>query len=578
MQSWWEADPELLEAEVDGLKSLGYWYEVEGPDAQTGLLLIAVEVPQEGEPLKLKAKYPADYPYFPPQVFLENRSFERHHHPTGKNLCLLRREGEDWCPGQDTLAILLRDQLPTILEINSGGPSPDYVASREDHVGEPFASFLNYTPGCAVIVPDETPNPEVESGKLSILARLRPADWPESVFVNGVLGTISDSKDTPLIEFKRKIPVFSKHHTGYWLRLSEAPARSEAGSAQRFTDLVCERIPAFKRALEKTRPGNFFVLGFVYPDEVSWRGNADDWFFVAVELVQVGNVKRVRSRFIKADWGGELAWMRRAPSLRPLREKSALLVGLGSLGSPLALHLARAGLEEMHLVDCDHLQVGNTIRWALGWQYAGFHKAAAIAGHIAGEYPYTRVHAHNLRLGDIYPVALYEGFREVASKVDLIIDASATYRVNHLLADLAQEFQKPYVWLTTTHGTAGGVVGRVLPGGATGCWHCFQWSLGDRSARLPADIGSDEIQPGGCSQATFIGTGINSDEVALLAGRLAVATLCQGAEGGYPDFAWNVAVGDFTRNGMSIAPDWTTYPLEVHSECLHCRVKQKSCG
>lgn len=574
MQPWWEADPVLLEAEVDGLKSLGYRYEIEEPEGHTGLFLIAVEVPHEGEPLKLKAKYPANYPYFPPQVFLENYSFERHHHPTGKNLCLLRREGEDWRPCRDTLAVLLRDQLPAILQINSGASAPDYVASHEDHVGEPFASFLDYMPGCTIIVPDETPSLDVEGGKLSILARPRPTDWPEHVFVNGVLETISDSKDTALIEFKQKIPAFSKRCTGYWLRLNEAPDRSWAGSAQHFTDLVLGKVPAFKRVLEKTRAGNFFVLGFVYPDEVSWRGSADNWFFVAVELVQQGNAKRVRSRFIKADWGGEQAWMRRAPSLRPLREKSALLVGLGSLGSPLALHLARAGLGEVHLVDCDHLQVGNTIRWALGWQYAGLHKAGAIAGHILSEYPYTKAYARNLRLGDLYPVALYEEFQEIARKVDLIIDASANYRVNHLLADLAQELQKPYVWLTTTHGTAGGVVGRVLPGKETGCWHCFQWRLGDKSIRLPADTGSDDIQPGGCSQATFIGTGINSDEVALLAGRLAVATLCQRAENGYPDFAWNVAVGDFTREGMSIAPEWTTYPLDVHPECLYCRVKQ----
>src|SRR3546814_1560625 len=75
-------------------------------------------------------------------------------------------------------------------------------------------------------------------------------------------------------------------------------------------------------------------------------------------------------RFIRTDWGCEQAWMTRAPSLAPIRARSALVVGLGSLGSPLTLHLARAGIGNLHLVDCDHLQIGNTVRWALGWQYA----------------------------------------------------------------------------------------------------------------------------------------------------------------------------------------------------------------
>lgn len=579
MRPWWEVDPEQLEAEEEGLKSLGYQYEIDGPAQQAGLLHIKVEVPHESETLKLEAIYPATYPYFPPHVYLKSHSFERHHHPVGKNLCLLEREGVDWQPGHDTLAVLLRDQLPKILKINSGEAAPDYVAAHEDHVGEPFASFLPYAHSCAVIVPDETPSPEIAAGKLTIRARPKPAGWGEGAFVNGILETVTDFRQTLLLEFKPEVPAFSNGHFGYWLRLPVRPDRLLAGSPNYFTSLMIERVPAFKRALDKARHGQVFVLGFVYLDEVSWRDNSDDWFFIAAEVVKKGKVCSVKPQFIRADWGGERAWMQRAPSLRPLRKKSALLVGLGSLGAPLALHLARAGVREVHLMDFDHLQVGNTIRWALGWQYAGFHKAAAVAGHLRSEYPYTAAHVHNVRFGDLsYQFNDYEHLRAITGNVDLIIDATANYRVNHFLADLAQELQKPYVWLTTTHGTAGGVVGRVLPGEAAGCWHCFQRRLSDRSVRHPADPGSKEVQPGGCSQATFIGAGINSDEVALLAGRLAVATLCRGEEAGYPDFAWNVAVGDFTRDGVSIAPDWSTYPLDVHPNCNICKAKQAVCG
>lgn len=98
----------------------------------------------------------------------------------------------------------------------------------------------------------------------------------------------------------------------------------------------------------------------------------------------------------------------------------------------------------------------------------------------------------------------------------------------------------------------------------------FQRRLADGSIRLPADAGSDEIQPGGCSQPTFIGAGIDSDEIALLASRLAVASLSTGEPDGYPDFQWDISIGDLNQAGNSIAPSWTPYNLKAHPDCSAC--------
>ena len=164
----------------------------------------------------------------------------------------------------------------------------------------------------------------------------------------------------------------------------------------------------------------------------------------------------------------------------------------------------------------------------------------------------------------------YEILERLIIESDIVIDAAASYRVSHFLADLAQEHGKPYLWLTTTHGAAGGVVGRVQPSKNRGCWHCFQRGLADGSIHLPADAGTDEVQPGGCSQPTFIGAGIDSDVIANQAARLAAATLCSGEDAGYPDFAWDVAVADLQRDGLSIAPEWTTHVLAARQDCPDC--------
>nr|WP_294864227.1 ThiF family adenylyltransferase [uncultured Pseudogulbenkiania sp.] len=585
METWWQRYPWALEAEKTALDALGYPWEIDATAWASGHLTVHVQIPGHGEALKLRAEYPDSFPYFSPQVFLQEVSFFRHQHLFGKNLCLLAREGEDWRPGQDTLAVLLRDQLPLIQQVNSENVSQEVVADIEDHVGEPFSSFLPYLPNSLIIVPDETPAQENAAGRLSLMVRKTPADQGDAIFVNGILKSIYDLSRKPLIEFPPNLPVFSEKLTGFWMRLSSRPNLTKCENLEKyFSELISSEIPAFKKAIETAKRGQIIVAGFVYPDEASWRRNSDDWFFLAVRIHREAKGARpaqLQGQFIRADWGGENAWMQRAPTLLPLRSKSALILGLGSIGSPLCLHLARAGIRNLHLVDCDYLQVGNTVRWALGWQYAGLHKASALASHLVNEYPYTSVQQYSARIGaPSLPKAGipsdYQLIRFISEQVDLIIDATANHRVSHFLSDLAQEIEKPYLWLTTTHGGSGGVIGRIRPRQTKGCWHCFQRSLEDGSIRLPAQSEIEEVQPSGCSQPTFIGAGIDSDEVALLAARVAVATLCAQENNSYQDFTWDVAIGDFVRDGQPIAPDWTEYLLQPHSSCKWCSTNDAS--
>jgi hypothetical protein len=547
---------------------------------ERGGLVIQIELLHEEVPFNLVAIYPNTFPYFPPHVFLREQQLHRHQHPVGRNLCLLAREGEDWRPSQDTLADLLREQLPKILAVNAADLSSSFVAEIEDHVSEPLSSFLTYPPDCAIVVPDESPSIDVPAGRLTLKARPYQKDaLKKAPSINGIVTMITDLSRKPLTVSSISLPEFSESLEGFWLRLSERPPIEKITNlAQFLVERLEMDLPAFKSAFKAGKRGQVLIAGFVYQDEMTWRTTSDDWLFVAIKIEQSAKGSypvKARAQLIRTDWGGENAWMQRAPTLWPVRAKSVLIVGLGSLGSPLALQLARAGVGVLHLIDCDHLQVGNTIRWALGWGSAGLSKGLALQTHILNNYPYTQVHAYDVRIGEPAHVdenilSDYDHVRMMSEQVDLIIDASASHRVNHFLADLAQELGKPYLWLTTTHGASGGVVGRIIPGKTDGCWHCFQHRLADGSIRLPADTGGEEIQPGGCSQPTFIGAGVDSDEIALLAARLTIATLSRGEPNGYPDFSWDVSVADLQRAGQSIVPDWTPYTLETSTACTAC--------
>lgn len=73
--------------------------------------------------------------------------------------------------------------------------------------------------------------------------------------------------------------------------------------------------------------------------------------------------------------------------LQARRSKRVLLIGTGSLGSVVALLLARAGLGSMVLLDSQLMEAENTSRHVLGLQHAGHAKAPELADEIRRAVP-----------------------------------------------------------------------------------------------------------------------------------------------------------------------------------------------
>lgn len=576
MEPWWERHPDAFEAEKDSLNASGWTWKIDTEAWRQGKLVIEVAIPQDELSITVKAEYPETFPYFGPHVIGTELIFSRHQNPFTRTLCLLARNGEDWDPSSDTLATVLLHQLPKVLTANKPEAEQNEISQAEDHVGEPFSSHLQYKPPNVLIVPDDLPPADHFNGQLKLLIQPQSGNI-HSMDVRGVLRTIADADNHPLVEFDMSIPVFKDNISGYWMRLPKPPSATDQSTLCKDLFRLMQRaIPAFKQTILKSKPGQTLIAGFVYEDEISWRNHTGDWLLLAIRCIQgarKGKDAKHNLELIQVDWGGHQAWMQRAPALKPLRSKSAILVGLGSLGSTVSLQLAKAGVGQLSLVDFDKVQVGNTVRWALGWRFAGYPKTLAVASQIQSDYPYTNVDPINLVIGNpahSLDNSDYHRLRKVCESSDLIIDASANYRVSHFLSDLAIELAKPYLWVTTTHGAAGGVIGRIDQSEEGGCWHCFQHRLGDRSIRLPEDASTEEVQPGGCSQPTFIGAGLDSDTIALQASRLAISTLCRGEVEGYADFDWDVAIVDLNRDGQNIAPDYATYKLLPHPQCHVC--------
>lgn len=131
MEAWWHRYPDQLKVEEEALRALGYPWRRDEKSWESGRFVIDVDVPHEGDALTLRAEYPDTYPYFPPIVSTPEIIFRRHQHPVGKNLCLLARDAESWRPGHDTLAGMLKHQLPEIQAVNAANAPEELVPARK---------------------------------------------------------------------------------------------------------------------------------------------------------------------------------------------------------------------------------------------------------------------------------------------------------------------------------------------------------------------------------------------------------------------------------------------------------------
>ncbi|MCF8035318.1 MAG: ThiF family adenylyltransferase [Desulfobacteraceae bacterium] len=278
--------------------------------------------------------------------------------------------------------------------------------------------------------------------------------------------------------------------------------------------------------------------------------------------------------FLQPHRGGLQDVSARLPFLAGMNNKKVSLIGLGCLGAPCALELARSGIGQLHLVDDDTVDLGTTVRWPFGSSEIGNYKVDVLERFIQENYPYTNVTKSfcNLGIAPLDPIGDSNHLEEVErvfQESDLVFDASANLNVNHLLSDLAQERQLPYLAITVTYGAWGGHIVRVRPGKTVGCWQCYRRFL-DGDQTIPYAHGDPRglVQPGGCGTPTYTGAGFDALEIAMGGVRMAASTLTENEQNGYPTTPWDVAVINLRNaTGEMIPPHWQTFPLQKHPGC-----------
>ena len=139
------------------------------------------------------------------------------------------------------------------------------------------------------------------------------------------------------------------------------------------------------------------------------------------------------------------------------------VVGLGSIGSKLAVSLARSGVRRFVLVDDDLLLPGNMVRHELTWAAVAMHKAQAVRDQlrlVAADLDIT-TKTHRLA-GQESALAEAALLKELAG-CDLLVDATANPEVFLRLAAVAQRAKIGLVWGEVFAGGYGGLIARARP-------------------------------------------------------------------------------------------------------------------
>lgn len=159
----------------------------------------------------------------------------------------------------------------------------------------------------------------------------------------------------------------------------------------------------------------------------------------------------------------EQAIQRLPPEHEHLRGVRVGVVGLGSLGSKIAISLGRSGVRRFLLIDDDIFMPGNVCRHELSWESVGVHKVQAISEALTLIAPSMDVDVRVHRIaGQESAMAAATALKDLAS-CDLLIDATANPQVFLRLAAIARVSRRPMCWGEVFAGGFGGLIARARP-------------------------------------------------------------------------------------------------------------------
>lgn len=568
----------LLQQEIRDLQRAGY--SVTSYSDEHDVWTLTVEAPAEksgAEPVTLRVECPPSYPLTPPFVYAEPLEMQHHQNPFTGLLCLLARPTHAWQPTWHLAGLLDRQLADTI----TAGRAEHAGIDVEEDQGEPASHYYEYGPDAGVLV-DTAAIGEVTTGEgtlyFSIATSPSPgSNTPRKVIVVERVSLPDGQTVTSPPELNAAFgAVPATSGTGRWIYLDEPPQTQAADDVWRLAN------PDNRHSTPATfNDGTKYELRAVaFPEEHGHDLTGTGWLFILRTTPPKGrNNKFVppKEELVRTFRGGHDDLLYRTPETQGLADKKVVLVGAGAIGSSIALHLARAGLGDLHVIDKDILEPGNLARHAATLEYVNMSKSQAIAALATQANPYLRAQHSTFPIGEVpKPTASQPNVSEFLANefasTDLVIDATADPSVQQYTYEVARTAQTTWMMADATPGIGGGTTVSIKAEDDA-CYACLQWRQclpADDPEHLPSapEVDDPGVQPVGCAERTFTGSGFDLEVVSTQAARVAVATLLADVDGGYPSDGFEVHLLTLrTPDGQPVPPSWQGFHLERYEHC-----------
>ena len=449
MRIWFFEDVQRLELERTQLEALGrsmQWLKATSWGIDNGLHIDAT-IQAHGHDYHIRLTYPNIFPYAPPTVCpqLFEEKWSTHQYPDG-TLCL-EWGSDNWQPNISGAQVLesaynlLHTENPLGSQNEIIAPSRHKLSLGQElrnkysrfYIGKELAEYLL-----------DLPNDAEGTLKFSIVHQ--SDSW--LVIVEQI------QLDESLSYEDASIPK--------GVRGSSEKPRKGLFSTTRLINTDFDNIEQIKEALHQTT-GTQNCLSEIDSDEnisglILIDSNEKIHFFF-LPVVDEGKILP----FYPVISDNNQVVSRLPFDQQNLSDKSVAIVGLGSIGSRVALSLARMGVSKFLLVDEDVFLPENVCRHSLDWNNIGEHKVNAVAHKLSLISANIEVDVSKLHLVGQESTSSFSAILSRLAHYDLIINATADKKVFNLTTAIATSYSRHLIWAEVFTGGFGGIVARSRP-------------------------------------------------------------------------------------------------------------------
>jgi molybdopterin/thiamine biosynthesis adenylyltransferase len=548
-EPWFELQPKRRAWELERFAERGL---VATESVLSGTLVVKTSMIYRGEAVEISVVFPDEYPDVPPTVY-GPRILRRHQvlGPYGGNFCLLEQPDSDWWPAMSAAELVDKDLRQLLKDSEAGGEA---VQAGEADMPEPVSGHVSYERGKAALLSDPFWALQLpcERGELTFVDVVSGSNW----IVIEIEGFAAPERR--LLEHYAASD--GRRHVGTWTELKETPSwPSKEDLLQAALAADPKLLRRLKRGLKhKSRqPAADGWVAVTFLEEGPYRGQKRRaWVFLHVRLTRAGEstvLGAVRAQALSVE---ERA--RRIPELRGLADAHVLVVGAGSLGAPITLELAKAGVGRIELIDKDFYDVNNAVRHTSSTRYAGIDKERAVMCDAWNLNPFVEVNPRRIDVASTIKEA--ERLDLLLADVDLVIDTTGSQSAARVLQRRCRARSIPLLVAGLTAGSYGGEVALFTDDGP--CFFCFVLAQLAGEIPKPLEGPRSNVTPVGCSHPAFSGAGFDATALAALAARTAV---CATGKSKYPSPNYNYVIVNFRGEHP-----WQQGTLARRSDCPLC--------